>query len=186
MSAAAERRNPPERIDAGDGVEVRRSLPEDAEAVAAAVGENLEHLAPWLPWANHEAATTEAQRARLEANLDLWSAGTDYGYAVWHDGRLAGFMGLHRRLGPGRIELGYWLRSDSTGRGVATAAAGALTDAALALPDVEQIEIHCDEANDRSAAVPRRLGYRLDRIEDAEITAPAETGRKMIWVKTLD
>ena len=45
------------------------------------------------------------------------------------------------------------------------------------------MEIHCDEANVRSAAVPRRLGYRLDRIEDDEVTAPAETGRSMVWIK---
>jgi len=34
-----------------------------------------------------------------------------------------------------------------------------------------------------SAAVPRRLGYRLERIEPDEVLAPAETGRSMIWVK---
>ena len=44
------------------------------------------------------------------------------------------------------------------------------------------MEIHCDEANVRSAAVPRRLGYRLDRIEDDDVTAPGEIGRSMIWV----
>jgi RimJ/RimL family protein N-acetyltransferase len=44
------------------------------------------------------------------------------------------------------------------------------------------VEIHCDEANVRSAAVPRRLGYRLDRVEDGDRTAPADTGRRMIWV----
>ena len=178
--------HPPERIDAGGGVELRRGMPEHAPAVAAAVGENLAHLAPWMPWATEEAAKVESQRARLAASADAWNAGSDYGFAVLSDERLAGFMGLHRRLGPGQIEIGYWLRSDSTGRGVATAAAAALTAAALALPDVEQVEIHCDEANVRSAAIPRRLGYRLDRIEDAEITAPGETGRKMIWVKTAD
>jgi len=57
-----------------------------------------------------------------------------------------------------------------------------LTDAALAIDDVDRVEIHCDQANVRSAAVPERLGYRLDRIEDDEIVVPGETGRSMIWV----
>ena len=48
---------------------------------------------------------------------------------------------------------------------------------------VEQVEIHCDEANGASAAVPRRLGYRLDRITDRDIQAPGERGREMIWVR---
>ena len=81
-------------------------------------------------------------------------------------------------VGSGRTphEIGYWLRDDATGRGFVTAAAGALTDAGVALDGIERVEIHCDEANVRSAAVPRRLGYRLDRIEPESITAPGDLG----------
>ena len=96
---------------------------------------------------------------------------------------MLGGCGLHRRVGPRAIEIGYWVHADHGGRGIATALARALTGAALALPDVDRVEIHCDEANVRSAAVPRRLGYRLDRIEEDEVTAPAETGRSMVWVR---
>ncbi|MEZ0096298.1 hypothetical protein [Streptacidiphilus sp. EB129] len=46
---------------------------------------------------------------------------------------------------------------------------------------------HCalrwPQANVRSAAVPRRLGYRLDRIEGDGVKAPAESGRGMVWIK---
>ena len=47
---------------------------------------------------------------------------------------------------------------------------------------MERVEIHCDQANHLSAAVPERLGYRLDRVEPDEIRAPGESGRSMIWV----
>ena len=40
----------------------------------------------------------------------------------------------------------------------------------------------CDEANDRSRRIPERLGFGLDRTEDVVIEAPAETGRRLIWV----
>jgi RimJ/RimL family protein N-acetyltransferase len=113
-----------------------------------------------------------------------WEGGSDFAYVALdpEDGAVLGGSGLHRRIGPRAIEIGYWVHVDHGRRGVATAMARALTDAALALPDVDRVEIHCDEANVRSAAVPRRLGYRLDRIEDDEVTAPAEIGRSMIWV----
>jgi hypothetical protein len=58
----------------------------------------------------------------------------------------------------------------------------AVTKAALALPDVNRVEIHCDEANVRSAPIPARLSYRLDRIDEVGIAAPAETGRSMVWI----
>ena len=81
-----------------------------------------------------------------------------------------------------RLEVGYWLRAGATGRGCATAAARALTDLALSVDGVSRVEIHCDEANVRSAAVARRLGYRLDRIVPDAVTAPADLGRSMIWI----
>jgi RimJ/RimL family protein N-acetyltransferase len=103
-------------------------------------------------------------------------------YVVTVDQRAVGSIGLHARIGAGALEIGYWIHSAFTGHGIATTCAGALTTAALALPDVTRVEIHCDEANVRSAAIPRRLGYRLARVEPAQITAPGEVGRDMIWV----
>jgi RimJ/RimL family protein N-acetyltransferase len=47
---------------------------------------------------------------------------------------------------------------------------------------VRRVEIHCDEANTASAAIPRKLGYRLDRVIAHEPEAPGESGRRMIWV----
>jgi len=46
------------------------------------------------------------------------------------------------------------------------------------------VGIHCDEANIASTAIPVRLGYRLDRVQDDAPVAPSETGREMIWIFT--
>jgi RimJ/RimL family protein N-acetyltransferase len=121
-------------------------------------------------------------RKRLEGVVGLWERATDFSYVVaGEDEEILGVMSLMARIGPRAFEIGYWLRSDRTGRGVATACARVLTEAALALPGIDKVEIHYDEPNIRSA-VAHRLGYRLDRIEDDEITVPAEVGRTMIWV----
>ena len=64
------------------------------------------------------------------------------------------------------------------GRGIVTIAARALTDAAFALQGIDTVEIHCDEANIRSAAVARPPGYRLDRIEADHISAPGDLGAR--------
>ena len=45
------------------------------------------------------------------------------------------------------------------------------------------VEIHCDEANVRSAAVPRRLGYTLAELRDKPPATPAERGREMVWIR---
>lgn len=175
---------PPERIEL-DALTLRRSTEADAAAVARAVAENLEHLAPWMPWAAPGAARPEVQQERLRHTMAAWERGTDFEFLVVprdRDVPVLGVLGLHRRLGPRAIELGYWLAHDATGRGYATAAAGALTHAALAVDDVDTVEIHCDEANARSRRVPERLGYRLERVEDDDVEASGEVGRSMIWV----
>lgn len=166
-------------------------------AVADAVAASMEHLSPWLPWATQEAADPDNQRVRITEAEAFWEAGSEFVYSLFlpHGddadvaggsmpaGQLLGMFGLHRRAGPGAIEMGYWIHAAHAGRGYATAAARALTSVALALPHVQRVEIHCDAANAASAAVPRKLGYRLDRVEEREPEAAGETGRQMIWVQ---
>ena len=78
---------------------------------------------------------------------------------------MAGSFGLHRRVGPGVIVVGYWVHVNYLRRGYATSGAQALTAAAFQLSDVGRVEIHAADENKASAATPRRLGCRLDRVE---------------------
>jgi len=173
----------PERLDAGPVV-LRRGRRTDATALAEAVGQSLDHLSPWLSWATPPAATVAVQRARIRDARRAWRAGNDYAYLVFLPAgdRPIGGIGLHRRIGPGALEIGYWIHVDHAGQGKTTAAVRALTEAALRLADVSRLEIHCDVANDASAAVPAKVGYRLDRIDPHPPLAPSETGHRQIWV----
>lgn len=174
---------PPERIDVGHCV-LRRERVGDEALISPAVEANLEHLRPWMPWATPEGAVESVQRERLKQVEQSWDDAQDHSYLLLDasESRLLGIFGMHRRIGPGAIEIGYWLSQDAVGNGYATRATRALTDAALALDGVSRVEIHCDEANLRSQKVPQRLGYRLDRIEPDEIEAPGEVGRSMFWI----
>jgi RimJ/RimL family protein N-acetyltransferase len=166
---------PPEEIAAGP-ILLRRWRAEDAPALNLAILDSFEHLHPWMPWA--------AERPSLEQTEEVIAKpGDDFLYGMFSDGEVAGGCGLHWRRGLNVLEIGYWVALRHARKGYARAAAGALTEAALALPGIERVEIRCDEANEASAAVPRSLGYRLDRVEPDAVLAPAETGRSMVWVK---
>jgi RimJ/RimL family protein N-acetyltransferase len=172
---------PPERIELPTvGAALRRKAPGDLDALHAAIAASRDHLRPFMPFADQ---AVEATAAHLARTAQGWVAGTEHDYVVVDaaSGRVLGCCGIHRRIGPA-AEIGYWLRADATGRGIVTVAAGALTEVALMLDGVHRVEIHCDEANTASAAVPVRLGFALDRVEPAELKAPGDTGRMMIWV----
>jgi RimJ/RimL family protein N-acetyltransferase len=174
---------PPEQVDLGDLV-VRRFAPDDLMARFEAVTMSYPALHQWMEWAR-EPITLEQIRARAEAMEISWPDPEGAcGYGIFGAcGALVGAIGLHDSIGPGALEMGYWCEIQHVGRGIITRSAGALTDIALALPGIERVEIHCDEANLRSQAVPRRLGYRLNRVERRPVRAPADSGLGMVWIK---
>lgn len=174
---------PPEEIDSGPVV-LRRVSAADAGAIAAAVAASMEHLRPWMPWATPDTGRRKSQLARVAEADQMWESGTSHIYSVLTavTGTLVGEIGLHRRSDDASAEIGYWIAASQARRGFGTLAAKAITSVALALPGISQVEIHCDEANTASAGIPRKLGYRLDRIEQRMPEAPGETGRLMIWV----
>ena len=173
----------PEELPVGEhGLVLRRWRSHHAPAVLAAVELSLPELRDWMPWASQPPSLASVHEHLSEAGAE---AGSDVtmGFGLFEaDDELVGGFGLHARRGPGTLEIGYWVRSDRTGRGYATAAARALTGAAFdCFPEVDRVEIRCDPANRASAAIPPKLGYRLDREDPAPIEAAAQTGSQLVW-----
>ena len=169
-------------IDSLRGTLVLRAWEEtDAEALALAIGESLDHLRPFLPWIAHEPMTLDARLALIASWATDRATGGDEVCGAFLDGAIVGGSGLHKRLGPGGLEIGYWVHKDYLRRGIATTASRRLTDAAFARPYIDRVEIHHDAANIASAGVPKALGYTLIGAEPRPIQAPAETGVHCIW-----
>ncbi len=110
-----------------------------------------------------------------------WLGGGDVMLGVFVADRVAGSCGLHRRIGPCRLELGYWIHPAFTRRGLATRVAWMLTDAAFALPGIERVEIHHDKASEASAGIPAKLGYSFVGERPDGRDAPAEAGIEWLW-----
>lgn len=153
---------------------LRRWHAADATALLPVLDRNTAHLGPWIPPHVATPAPLPELAARLAGFADDFRAGRAYRYAVLaRDGsRLLGEADLFPRAAAGRVplvdadhvEIGYWLDMAVTGQGFATEAAAALLGVAQALPGMTHVEIRCDAANAPSAAVPLRLGFRLDTV----------------------
>jgi RimJ/RimL family protein N-acetyltransferase len=170
----------PERFEEGDLL-LQRWRVEDALAQHEAIVESEEHLRPWMPWIGFEPRTVD-QRAELIAQWEReWLEGGDVMLAVWLDGVVAGSTGLHHRIGPNGLEIGYWIRASHTRRRLATRVARLLTTGALTIPGITHVEIHCDQANVASAGIPEKLGYAYVGDVPRDIEAPSETGTHRVY-----
>jgi ribosomal-protein-serine acetyltransferase len=169
---------PPEVIDAGPAI-LRRWRMADLEASCEAVFASLEHLRPWMPWV---ADFSRASQAEFLAGCERdWKSGVAFNYAMLVDGAIAGSIGLMARIGPGGLEIGYWVHQACTRRGLATAASAALVEAAFRLPGVDRIEIVHDELNVASAGIPRKLGFTEVGRRPLDPRPASGTGIGVVW-----
>ncbi|MCA9752925.1 MAG: GNAT family N-acetyltransferase [Gemmatimonadetes bacterium] len=132
----------------------------DAEALHDAVLESLDTLRPWLPWAEAEPGSLRSRRRTLRTFAETFARDEDYIYGAFtpDESRVLGGFGLHPRVGPGGIELGYWVRASETRRGYAAEGAAALITAAIRLMGLDRIEVRIEPRNVASQRVVAKLG----------------------------
>ena len=157
------RRPAPFRIET-ERVVMCRPEPSHLEAIHAAVAETQEALQPWMPWAEGEPITLEQREediGRLRVGFDR---DEDYTYFLFErsGSRALGGAGLHPRVGPGGMELGYWIRSTDQGKGLAVEVACALIRAAFERIGVDRVQIHIEPGNAPSHRVVEKLGVPLE------------------------
>lgn len=135
--------------------------PDDAPLLKDAVDRSLEHLRPWMPWTPDEPEPLDVVYERLREFRARFDNDEDYILGAFErdESRAVGGTGLHKRLGDGALEIGYWVAADAAGFGYATELSGALTCVAFELLGVDRVEIRVDPENARSERVPEKLGY---------------------------
>jgi catalase-peroxidase len=170
---------PPEGIAVGT-LKLERWRPGDVDELCGAVAASIDHLRPFLAWAAYHDRDSALQF--LAETGAGWDDGSTFEYAIrdQHAGVVGG-VGLLARIAPGGLEIGYWVHRAHTGRGIATLASAAVTEAALALPAITHVEIHHDQANAASGAVPRRLGFQNIGTVARAPQAPGDTGVDVRW-----
>jgi ribosomal-protein-serine acetyltransferase len=150
-------------LSIADGAELRLWEAGDAAELTEVIAANREHLATWLPWAETQrfqdsVEYLDLKRLQLDAN-DGFEA------ALVLDGEIAGGIGFHRVDWVNRsTSIGYWLAADAQGRGLMTAAVTALLDYAFFEWELHRVIIEVIVGNERSRAIPERLGFRQEAI----------------------
>ncbi len=161
---------------------VRTLHPDDAEELFNLLERNRARLRPWI----HPTALPETAQATRKFTIECFFNSLDDPFdamdspyfpevghhfrnlnppmemGIWVNGSLAGEVALSwLNESPAVAEFGYWLAEDFERRGIITRCVRALMDHTIDHMDIEQFLIGCALNNQRSRAVPERLGYRL-------------------------
>ncbi|MFN8015737.1 MAG: GNAT family protein [Acidimicrobiia bacterium] len=149
-------------IDVDDNVQLRAKSSESFDNFAKVAKENRDFLFKWLPWAEntpddssveHYKTAPEKKQNNEEANWDIYV-----------NNELAGAIGaMLRDKERDVIEIGYWLAEKYNGQGIMTACTKKLCDVLFRETTTPLIEIGADIRNEKSKAIPQRLGFKLDR-----------------------
>jgi RimJ/RimL family protein N-acetyltransferase len=153
-------KTPPYRIET-ERLVIRCYEPEDAPLLKAAVDSSIEHLLPWMPWARFEPQSVEDKVELCRMFRGQFDLDQNYIYGIFSldETEQFGGSGLHPRANEGSLEIGYWVAAGAVRRGIATEVTAALTRAGFELAGLERVDIQVDPTNDRSLAIPRKLGF---------------------------
>lgn len=145
---------------------IRMPRPGDGKVVYEAIKASMKELKPWMPFAQQE-------QTEQDVELNIRSAHTsfltreDLRLLVFHKGtgEFIASSGLHRiNWSIPKFEIGYWIDTRFSGKGYMIEAVQGIADFAFAELHAKRLEIRCDTHNQKSRAIPEKLGFVLEGI----------------------
>jgi ribosomal-protein-serine acetyltransferase len=136
-----------------------------APVVFEAIARNREFLRKWLPFVD---ATQSVSDTELFIRSLVWQKENkkDEVFTIWYKLEFAGLIGFKDTDWVNhKTELGYWLIENMQGKGIITQCTTTLIKYAFKKLRMNRIQIKVANGNTRSAAVPNRLGFNFEGIE---------------------
>jgi RimJ/RimL family protein N-acetyltransferase len=152
-------------IDTG-ALLVRRFTGQDLDPLYEAIIESLPELSRWMWWAHENYAKSETATF-IESQQNPEAGGDEDGFGIFEkgSGRVLGCAGLNRVDRTNKYcNLGYWVRSSATGRGIATTVARRLATFALTELGMNRVEVIAAVENVASLRVAEKIGAKREGI----------------------
>jgi ribosomal-protein-serine acetyltransferase len=147
-----------------DDVILRAFRYSDAEEVFAVVERNYNHLKPFMHWATPD-YSLESARDFIEKSIESTAARKGLGFGIFEKGCFIGSVGFVKfDWNARKTEIGYWIDQAEEGKGIISAACRVLIEYVFVELHLNRVEIRCAASNLRSAAIPERLGFRIEGV----------------------
>ena len=147
-------------------IAIRRYDTVDVPALCEAARESSAEVSVWLPWCHSHYSMEESLEWILRSTKQ-WDEKHEFHFGVFDSdsGVLVGGVGLNEMKPEHRLaNLGYWMRTTWTGRGLATAAASLAAEFGFEDLLLDRIEILAAVGNKGSQRVAEKLGATKEGI----------------------
>jgi ribosomal-protein-serine acetyltransferase len=152
-----------------DRHELRLIQIDDAEELFALTDANRSYLRQWLPWLDFVTQVDDT-RDFIARAIKQFAENEGLVTAICDGGRIVGVVGFNRIEQQDRIGyIGYWLAEFDRGKGIMTESCRSLIDYGFTTLKLNRVVIACATENQRSRAIPLRLGFTHEGVvRDAE------------------
>lgn len=176
----------PYRIET-DRLIIRCYEPADAPLLKDAIDSSVDHMREFSVWLEDEPPSLDEQIAVVKRFRVAFDSAEAFVYGIFDrdEREQLGGTGLHPRVGPGGLEIGYFVRASAARRGIATEAAAVLTRVGFDVCEADRIEIRIDPNNTRSFGIPRKLGFPVEATLRRRLPARAGQPLRDVVVHTL-
>jgi ribosomal-protein-serine acetyltransferase len=148
------------------GIGIRRYREEDVDALFEATRESVRELSAWMPWCSENYSRADSE-VFVKSRGAGWDKGEHYSFVIYDtvSGRFLGGVGLNfiNRVHQ-FANLGYWVRTTQTRRGVATAAARLAARFGIAELGFNRIEIVMAAGHVASQRVAKKVGAHCEGV----------------------
>ncbi|MCA1029434.1 GNAT family N-acetyltransferase [Bacillus timonensis] len=150
-------------------IELKLLEKRDSKEVFEVLEENRLHLREWLPWVDGM-TSEEDYEPILKMWLEQFAGNNGFQAGILYEGKFVGMVGFHGiDWNNSKTSIGYWLSKEGEGKGIMTKSVKAIVNHAFTYWNLHRVEIGCGEKNDKSRAIPKRLGFQIEGIRrDAE------------------
>jgi ribosomal-protein-serine acetyltransferase len=130
-----------------------------AAEVFSLVNQDRAYLREWLPWVD-ATETVDDTLSFIRSTLEQFASNKGFVAGIWSKRQFCGVIGTHKLDWLNRkCEIGYWLGQSFQGKGIMTDACRTLVMHLLTEMDLNRVTIQCARENEKSCAVPLRLGF---------------------------
>ena len=133
--------------------------------VFEAVRESIAEVSPWMPWCHPEYGLADSE-AWVKTSIEAFQSKATFECVIESlDARVLGCAGLNEIDSVNqRCNLGYWVRTSETRRGVATRAVRAIADWAFRETELVRLEILISAENNPSRRVAEKSGAHQEAV----------------------